>query len=40
MTEKLYYENQYEKSFTAEIINIVEKDNEFQESFESNFRQN
>ncbi|MBU3089639.1 alanyl-tRNA editing protein AlaX-L [Clostridium gasigenes] len=29
MTEKLYYENQYEKSFTAEIINIVEKDNEF-----------
>lgn len=29
MTEKLYYENQYEKSFTAEIVNIVEKTNEF-----------
>jgi len=29
MTEKLYYENQYEKSFTAEIVNIVEKANEF-----------
>ncbi|MGL4949319.1 MAG: alanyl-tRNA editing protein, partial [Anaeroplasmataceae bacterium] len=29
MTEKLYYENQYEKSFTAEIINIIEKNNEF-----------
>lgn len=29
MTEKLYYENQYEKSFTAEIVNIVEKNNEF-----------
>lgn len=29
MTEKLFYENQYEKSFTAEIINIVEKTNEF-----------
>lgn len=29
MTEKLYYENQYEKSFTAEIVNIIEKTNEF-----------
>ncbi|MGL5085290.1 MAG: alanine--tRNA ligase-related protein [Clostridium sp.] len=29
MTEKLYYENQYEKSFTAEIVNITEKNNEF-----------
>ncbi|MGL5352039.1 MAG: alanyl-tRNA editing protein [Clostridium sp.] len=29
MTEKLYYENQYEKSFTAEIVNIIEKNNEF-----------
>ncbi|MGL4949295.1 MAG: alanyl-tRNA editing protein, partial [Anaeroplasmataceae bacterium] len=29
MTEKLYYENQYEKSFTAEIVNIMEKNNEF-----------
>ena len=29
MTEKLYYENQYEKFFTAEIVNIVEKTNEF-----------
>lgn len=29
MTEKLYYENQYEKSFTAEIVNIAEKTNEF-----------
>lgn len=26
---KLYYENQYKKDFTAEIINILEKDNEF-----------
>jgi len=29
MTHKLYYENQYIKEFTAEIINIIEKDNEF-----------
>lgn len=29
MTEKLFYENQYEKSFTAEIVNILEKTNEF-----------
>ncbi len=27
--EKLYYENQYEKDFVAEIIDIIEKDNEF-----------
>ncbi|WMJ80167.1 DHHA1 domain-containing protein [Clostridium sp. MB40-C1] len=27
--EKLYYENQYIKTFTAEIINISEKNNEF-----------
>lgn len=29
MTEKLFYENQYEKYFTAEIVNIIEKTNEF-----------
>lgn len=27
--EKLYYENQYIKDFTAEIVNIIEKGNEF-----------
>lgn len=27
--EKLYYENQYEKIFTAEIIDIIEKDTEY-----------
>lgn len=27
--QKLYYENQYEKNFTAEITDIVEKNNEF-----------
>ncbi|GIM27876.1 hypothetical protein CPJCM30710_05420 [Clostridium polyendosporum] len=27
--QKLYYENQYEKAFTAEIVNIIEKDKEF-----------
>ena len=27
--QKLYYENSYDKSFTAEIINITEKNNEF-----------
>lgn len=26
---KLYYENQYEKNFTSDIINIIERDNEF-----------
>ncbi|MFL0245442.1 alanyl-tRNA editing protein [Candidatus Clostridium stratigraminis] len=29
MTQKLYYENQYIREFTAEIINIIEKDKEF-----------
>ncbi|MFL0266742.1 alanyl-tRNA editing protein [Candidatus Clostridium radicumherbarum] len=29
MTQKLYYENQYIKEFTAEILNIIEKDKEF-----------
>lgn len=29
MLEKLYYENPYEREFTAEIINVIEKDNEF-----------
>jgi alanyl-tRNA synthetase len=29
MTQKLYYENQYIKEFSAEIINIVEKDQEY-----------
>lgn len=29
MTQKLYFENQYIKDFTAEIINIFEKDGEF-----------
>lgn len=27
--QKLYYENQYEKTFTAEIVNVIEKDKEF-----------
>ncbi|WP_392486629.1 alanyl-tRNA editing protein [Haloimpatiens sp. FM7315] len=27
--EKLYYENQYEKNFTSEIINVIEKDTKF-----------
>ena len=27
--EKLYYENPYEKDFTAEIINVLEKDNKY-----------
>lgn len=27
--EKLYYENPYEKEFTAEIINTIEKDNKY-----------
>lgn len=27
--QKLYYENQYEKAFTAEIVNIIEKGDEF-----------
>ena len=27
--EKLYYDNAYEKTFTAEIVNILEKNNEF-----------
>lgn len=27
--EKLYYENQYEKDFTAEVVNIIEDNNEF-----------
>lgn len=29
MTQKLYYEKQYIKEFTAEIINVIEKDKEF-----------
>jgi alanyl-tRNA synthetase len=29
MTQKIYYEDQYIKNFTAEIINILEKNNEF-----------
>lgn len=29
MTQKLYYEDQYIKEFTAEILNIFEKDNEY-----------
>lgn len=29
MTQKLYYENQYIKEFSAEIIAVLEKDNEF-----------
>lgn len=29
MTQKLYYENQYIKDFSAEIIDIIEKDSEF-----------
>ncbi|KAJ53613.1 alanyl-tRNA synthetase [Clostridium tetanomorphum] len=29
MLEKLYYENPYEKEFIAEIINIIEKHNEY-----------
>lgn len=29
MTQKLYYENQYIKEFTAEILNIIEMDKEF-----------
>lgn len=29
MTEKLYFEDQYIKDFSAEIINIIEKDSEF-----------
>src|SRR5690242_4759259 len=29
MTQKLYYEDQYIKEFTAEIIEIIEKDTEF-----------
>ncbi len=29
MTNKLYYEDQYIKEFTAEVINILQKDNEF-----------
>lgn len=29
MTQKLYYEDQYIKEFTAEIINIIEKNHEF-----------
>lgn len=29
MTQKLYYEDQYIKEFTAEILNIIEKDEEF-----------
>lgn len=27
--EKLYYENPYQKEFTAEVIDVIEKDNEF-----------
>lgn len=27
--EKLYYENQYQTSFTAEIINVIEKENKY-----------
>jgi alanyl-tRNA synthetase len=27
--EKLYYTNQYEREFTAEVVNIIEKDKEF-----------
>lgn len=27
--EKLYYENTYQKDFTAEILNVVEKDNKY-----------
>lgn len=29
MTEKLYYGNQYIKEFSAEIINVIEKDSEY-----------
>lgn len=29
MTQKLYYEDQYIKDFSAEILKIIEKDNEF-----------
>jgi alanyl-tRNA synthetase len=29
MTQKLYYEDQYIKEFSAEILNVIEKDNEF-----------
>lgn len=29
MTQKLYYENQYIKEFSAEILDVLEKDNEF-----------
>ena len=27
--EKLYYENPYQKEFTAEIINVIEKENKY-----------
>ncbi len=27
--EKLYYHNQYEKTFTAEVLEVIEKNNEF-----------
>ncbi|MCB2290557.1 alanyl-tRNA editing protein AlaX-L [Clostridium sp. CS001] len=27
--EKLYYENPYEKEFTAEVVNVIEKENEY-----------
>lgn len=27
--EKLYYDNQYERNFTAEVIEVIEKNNEF-----------
>ena len=27
--EKLYYENQYQRSFTAEIVNVIEKENKY-----------